>query len=58
MVVICVEVYCMIINSVKIIYFLTDKSGENTMKNWSKSGKNNFEMCCEPCIKYYKVHFL
>ena len=36
------------INSRKIIYFLTDKSGENTTKTGPNQRKNNFEMCCEP----------
>ena len=48
MVVICMEIYCMIINSGKIIYFLTDKPGKNTMKIGPNQGKTILKCAVNP----------
>ena len=45
-----------IINLGNVIYFLTDKSGGKYYENWSKSGENNFEMCCDPCMCRTKLY--
>ena len=50
MVVICVDIHCMIINSAKIIYFLTDKSGKNTMKTGPNQGKTILKCAVNPAL--------